>query len=82
MGVYPVITLVKARQKREELRDLIANGININDLKKQNKMKTKIVETKKENTFYNVSQKWHENYKSEVSENYVYPFIKEQSIEL
>lgn len=46
----------------------------------------------KENTFYKVSQEWHKNYESEVSENYhnklgkalenyIYPFIKNQSIE-
>ncbi len=92
IGTYPTITLAKAREIREELKVLIADGININELKKQKKEEIKIKEVKKENTFYKVSQKWLDNYESEVSENYhiklgkalenyIYPFIKYKSIE-
>ena len=91
IGVYPTITLVKARQKRGELRELIADGININDLKKQNKITSKINKHKNDNTFYKVSQEWLDNYESEVSENYhiklgkalenyVYSYIKNKAI--
>jgi integrase len=70
IGSYPTIILAKARNKKEELKQLIADGIDPNELKKINKLKAKQIETKKENTFYNISQKWLKSYKSEVSENY------------
>jgi len=92
IGVYPDITLSKAREKREELRKLVADGIDINELRKEKKVINKLLEKKKENTFYKVSQEWWNNYQSEVSENYhaklgkaldnyIYTFIKNQPIE-
>lgn len=92
IGVYPDITLAKAREKREELRKHIADGIDPNEQKKQNKVEQKKLQDKKQNTFYNVSQEWWVNYEKEVSENYhiklgralenyMYPFIKKQPIE-
>jgi len=92
IGVYPDITLLNAREKREEFRKLIANGTDINELKKQNKQILKTIENKKENTFYKVSQEWLDNYQSDVSENYhiklgralenyVYSYIKNKAID-
>jgi integrase len=37
IGVYPATTLSKARKEREALKELIANGINPNEKKKQEK---------------------------------------------
>ena len=87
IGAYPTITLSKAREKREELKRLIAEGIDPNAKKQQDKKIAKEEEIKKENTFYEVSQKWLDSYKSQVSENYhtrlgralenyIYPSIK------
>ena len=56
IGAYPAVTLANARSRREELKTLIAKNIDPNEKKKQVKAKIKAVETKKENTFYNVSQ--------------------------
>ena len=70
IGAYPTISLAKARTRREELKTLISDGIDPNEQKKQSKVKNKVTEAKKENTFYNVSQKWLKSYESEVSENY------------
>ncbi|RXJ69639.1 integrase [Halarcobacter ebronensis] len=92
IGVFPMISLAKAREKREELKTLIADEIDINQLKKQKKINLINKEIKKSNTFYIVSQKWLNNYQDQVSENYhtklekalenyVYPFIKNQPIE-
>lgn len=92
IGAYPTISLSNAREKREELKSLIANGIDPNEKKKQNKEVAKKVTAKKENTFYNVSQKWLKSYESQVSENYhtrlgralinyVYPTIKHKPID-
>jgi len=70
IGAYPTITLAKARTRREELKTLISDGIDPNEQKKQSKKQTKVTEAKKENTFYNISQKWLKSYESEVSEGY------------
>ncbi len=92
IGVYPTISLLDARAKREELKKLIADGVDINQQKQTNKKILKQVEKKKDNTFYKVSQLWLKSYEKEVSENYhiklgkalenyVYPFIKNEPIE-
>jgi len=91
IGIYPDISLAKARETRQKLRELVAEGININDLKKQTKLNNKTTKEKINNTFYHVSQEWLENYESEVSENYhiklgralenyVYSYIKNKAI--
>ncbi len=92
LGTYPSLSLKEARVKREEYKSQIANDIDPNEKKKQKKEEINIIEKKKENTFYKVSQEWHKNYESEVSENYhikleraielyVYPFIKNKPID-
>ena len=92
LGVYPLTTLADARSEREKLKKLIKEGINPSQTRKEEKEATKQDEIKKENTFYNVSQKWWLNYKDQVSENYhtrlgralenyVYPTIKSQPID-
>ena len=92
LGAYPSVSLAKARAKREELKILIADGIDPSEKKKQDKEEIRADEVKKENTFYNVSQKWLKSYESQVSENYhtrlgraldnyVYPTIKHKPME-
>ena len=91
IGVYPSTTLSKARKEREKLRQFVANGFDVNELKKQKKIDNTIETNKRINTFYIVSQEWHKSYVTEVSENYhnkllkalenyLYPFIKDKSI--
>jgi len=70
LGVYPTVSLADARVKKEELKSLIAKGIDPNEKNKQEKQEAQKVEDKKENTFYNISQKWLKSYESEVSDNY------------
>lgn len=92
LGTYPSLSLKDVRAKREEYKSLIANDIDPNEQKKQKKEEVLKVEKKKENTFYKVSQEWHENYQTEVSENYhiklgralenyVYKYMKDKPIE-
>ncbi|RXJ79484.1 integrase arm-type DNA-binding domain-containing protein [Arcobacter sp. F2176] len=92
IGTYPTISLKDAREIRDDYKNLIAKGIDPIEQKRQAKEENNTNEKKKENTFYKVSQEWHKNYESEVSENYhdklgkalqnyIYPFIKNQSIE-
>ncbi len=70
IGAYPTISLSKARKKREELKELVADGIDPNVKKKQDKEEIQEEEAKKKNTFYKVSQEWLKNYKDQVSEDY------------
>ncbi len=88
IGTLKDYSLEEAREERSRLRKLVNDGIDINQLKKKKKENSKKVEIKKENTFYNISQKWHKHYEKEVSEdyhirlgrsldNYIYPFIKD-----
>jgi len=88
IGTFKDYTLEEARQERTRLRKLVNEGIDVNQLKKEKKEDSQKIEIKKENTFYNVSQKWHKNYEREVSENYhirlgrsldnyIYPFIRD-----
>jgi len=92
IGPYPSITLSNARVKREELKMQLANGIDPNEKKKLDKKDSIKEESKKENTFYKVSQKWLKSYQGHVSENYhsklskaidnyIYPHIKEKPID-
>ncbi len=92
LGLYPEISLKKAREIREEHKTLIAQDIDPREQKKQKKEEIKTLEKHKENTFYKVSQEWWVSYESEVSENYheklgralenyVYIFIKNKPID-
>ncbi len=70
LGVYPSTTLAAARKKREEAKELIAQGIDPSRQRKEAKATQRIEEAKAKNTFYTISQAWLESYKGEVSENY------------
>ena len=94
IGTLQEYSLKEARERREELKKLVARGIDINEQKKQNKLLQKEVTEKKENTFYKISQSWLNDYikRKELSEdygkklgnalnNYIYPSIKNKSID-
>lgn len=92
LGTYPSLSLKDVREIRDNYKSMIAKGINPVEEKKSKLEKIKFEERKKENTFFKVSQEWHQNYKTEVSENYhikldralenyLYPYIKNKPIE-
>ena len=92
LGVYPTTSLQDARAQREELKTLIAKGIDPASKRKEKKEVARQQEAKKENTFYNVSQSWLLSYRDQVSENYhtrlgraltnyIYPTIKHKPID-
>lgn len=56
LGVYPEISLKEAREKREELRGLIAKGI---DPKLHQQDKAQRQEEQLKNTFEAIARKWH-----------------------
>jgi integrase len=82
-GVYPEVSLKDAREKRRLARQLLEQGIDPNDHKRQEKRKASINAA---NTFEMVAREWHEKKKSGWSKNYadnvihrlsndVFPFI-------
>ena len=56
IGVYPDISLAVARQKRDEARNVLAEGNDPSALKKAEKQAKKIVA---ENTFESIAREWH-----------------------
>lgn len=70
VGVYPHISLQEARKKRETLKEQIAMGVDPAQERKTNKVAINKEKDKKENTFYNISQKWLKSFESQVSKNY------------
>lgn len=55
IGVYPAVSLAKARKRREEARELLADGIDPSQAKQENK-RTKILEAAQ--TFEVVARQW------------------------
>lgn len=56
LGVYPTISLAKARQKRDRARELLADGIDPNTAKREEKLAKASAAG---NTFKAIAQEWH-----------------------
>lgn len=93
LGVYPPVSLLNARKKREELKDKIARGIDPLQERKQIKESKEVEEARVKNTFKKVSEEYFvhiqktkghsERYHSlQVGKmnNHVYPYIGGKSI--
>lgn len=55
-GVYPLVTLADARQRREEARKQVSDGINPSEARKEQKRALKVGA---ENTFEALAREWH-----------------------
>ena len=88
LGQYPQVSLLEAREYRDEAKKLLAKGLDPNDVKQTNKY-----EALKEaaNTFEVVAREWHEKHKVKwvaknaarnlsMLERHVFPFIGKISI--
>ncbi|SFV58940.1 Integrase [hydrothermal vent metagenome] len=91
-GSYPEITLSKARELREENKQLIANGINPNDLKREAKELQNQEAIKSLNTFKNIALERLEKIRDDISEphykrmhrgfiNDVFPYIGDKPLD-
>lgn len=60
LGIYPEVSLKEAREKRDKARDLIRDGIDPSQAKKDLKHQ-QYIDT--ENTFKNIACEWHHNQK-------------------
>lgn len=67
LGVYPLISLKEAREKREAARKLLSQDIDPSIAKKERRLKA-YAET--ENTFEKLARDWHENWKSNKTEKH------------
>ncbi|SUB99872.1 tyrosine-type recombinase/integrase [Proteus penneri] len=88
LGIYPVITLNEAREKRDNARKLVANGVDPSEARKEERNK---VSGQSENTFKKITLEWYEGRKDRWSEGYrddmmeafendVFPYIGDRPI--
>ena len=76
LGVYPDVGLKEARERRDEARKLVANGINPSEHRKRSKATT--LQAVGEEWFEKQKSGWAPNYASKVKgrlENDVYPYL-------
>lgn len=66
-GVFPLVKLAEAREKREQARKLLASGIDPSEAKKETKRQA-VMEAS--NTFEAVAREWHGNNKEKWSRAY------------
>ncbi len=57
LGVYPRVSLVEARERREEAKKLLDNGQDPSFIKQQAKL---VQQAEYENTFENIAREWHQ----------------------
>lgn len=88
LGIYPVITLNEAREKRDDARRLVANGTDPAEARKEERNKAS---GQSENTFKKITlewfngrkDRWSEGYRDdmmEAFENDVFPYIGDRPI--
>lgn len=61
IGLYPTVTLAKARKARDEAKTLLSEGIDPSEAKKESRRQA---EQQSENTFRALALEWHETTKS------------------
>ena len=66
-GAYPAITLADARQRREEAKKLLANGVDPGEMKKSLKQAKIALE---ENSFEIVAREWHSKFSGQWTPGY------------
>jgi integrase len=65
LGTYPEVSLAEARKRRDQARQLIANGVDPGDMKKQLKAEQS---ERRANTFEKLAREWHQRQASTLSE--------------
>ncbi len=73
LGVYPQVSLLEAREKREEAKKLIRDGIDPVLAKREAK---KAAEDNAANTFKAIAMEWHSQNVERWSKNYAYKVMK------
>ena len=73
LGVYPDVKLIEAREKRDDARKLIANGIDPGQVRKIQKS-IQIEQTK--NSFEAIAREWHGKHSSKWAESHAKKIIR------
>lgn len=58
-GLWPEVSLKQARQRRDEARALVADGVDPGEKRKQDKAEVKALADEEANTFEKVAHEWH-----------------------
>lgn len=58
LGAYPDVSLAEARQRRDQTKTLLANGVNPSETKKAQKS----AQTQEQDTFEVIAREWHAKY--------------------
>ncbi len=74
-GAYPAMSLHVAREKRQEARSLLANGINPQEVKKQQRANEERSHAVQGNTFEKVAMEWFNTTKSQWSDSHAVTII-------
>lgn len=91
LGAYPTLTLAEARQRREEAKKLIMNGVDPAEVRKSQKQQLEVQADHDANTFEKIAREWYEKRKPEWSEKHairllrrleldIFPFIGDKPI--
>lgn len=73
LGVYPEVKLAEAREKRDEARKMIANGVDPGLLRKVNKS---IQAEQVESTFEAIAREWHMKFSSNWAESHARKILR------
>ena len=79
LGVYPEVSLAKARKRREEARELLAEGLDPSAAKKAEKLATRVAAA---NTFEAVAREFHATQASGWSPRYAARWIERMEKDL
>ena len=71
-GAYPTVGLKDARERREEAKKLLANGIDPGTEKKQSKAVAKVEAEREKDTFQNIAEEWYNTHAPSLSAGYVH----------
>lgn len=58
LGAYPAVSLADARQRRDDAKKLLANGVDPSDIKKSQKVEKQVQAEQDANTFEKVARDW------------------------
>jgi hypothetical protein len=79
LGVYPDVSLLKAREKREEARKRLAEGIDPSHTKKETK---RVSLLNAENTFEVIAREWHEVFLERWTERHAKNILQRLSLDI
>ncbi len=81
-GTYPEITLSDARKRRDDARQLMANGVDPGAVKKAQKVQEQAQKELDANTFEKIAREWHEHKLPEWSDNHAQRLLRRMELDI